>query len=299
MGIKNIFNCLSIVLLLQLTLLSSCENINPPDNTKNNNAEYLELEQCNDFYSLIELALDVCEQIEGPGVPANWNGLSLGKVLSIESTDSVFYDGDEIRFELNFGSLSDSKITGVSADGRWRYGKVEFRIDKYFKEIGSQAEVKFNSPFCSSLQDDHLFTGELLLTRITSNTVKIEVKSMKLSDNNETKIEFDGQLNYQCVTSANVLKVWGNDFQVTGSIIVTAFDDNISETVAQYTVVNPLLRKLEAGCNNSPISGLLNCKFTDEVLTATVEFDPFENQACDNFVRISTRDRVFDYIIEP
>lgn len=300
MGFKLFSRTFTAIILLVLTLLGSCENINPTDNTNKNNGEYLELEHCNDFFSMLEFSLDVCEQIQGTGIPENWNGLSLGKVISMDAKDSVFYDGDEIRFDLNFGTVVDAKNAGISADNRWRYGAVEFRIDKYFKEIGAQAEVKLESPFCSSTEDDHLFTGELLLTRISSNAVKIEVKSLKIFDGAETEVELNGYLEYSCITSSNVTRVWGNDFQVTGNFAVKAFsDDNIIDTEAQYKIVTPLLRKLEAGCNNSPITGLIQCEFLDDALSAKVEFDPFENQACDNFIRISKKDGVFDYIIKP
>lgn len=300
MGPNFFSRTITAVILLCITLLSSCENINPIDNTNKNNGEYLELEQCNDFYSLLEFSMDVCEQIQGTGIPENWKGLSLGKVVSMDAKDSVFYDGDEIRFDLNFGTLVDAKNAGASSDNRWRYGSLEFRIDKYFKEIGAQAEVKIESPFCSSTEDDHLFTGELLLTRISSNAIKIEIKGLKILDGSEAEVQFDGFLEYSCLTSSNVTQVWGNDFQVTGNMDVKTFtDDNAIETSAQYNIVTPLLRKLEAGCNNSPISGSIQCDFLDAALSAKVEFDPFENQACDNFVRISKKDGVFDYIIKP
>ena len=300
MGPNFLSRTITAVILLLITLISSCENINPVDNSKKDNGEYLELEQCNDLYSMLEFSLDVCEQIQGTGIPENWNGLSLGKVVSMDAKDSVFYDGDEIRFDLNFGTLVEAKNAGISADNRWRYGTIEFRIDKYFKEIGAQAEVKIESPFCSSTEDDHLFTGDLLLTRISSNAVKIEIKSLKIFNGAEAEVEFDGLLEYNCLTTSNVTKVWGNDFQITGNFAVKAFtDDNAIETSAQYNIVTPLLRKLEAGCNNSPISGSIQCGFLDDALSAKVEFDPFENQACDNFVRISKKDGVFDYVIKP
>lgn len=297
MKINRIINSITALLLMQIVLLNSCENINPQDDGKGITANHLELDSDNDFYSLIETALDVCEQIEGTGIPTTWNGLSLGKVYSMDAKDSVFYDGDEVRFELNFGTITDANNAGGSIDQRFRYGRVEFRIDKYFKEIGAVAEVKFDSPFCSSKDDEDLFTGELILTRVSSNTVKVEIKSLKIWDESNQEIEIEGALNYKCLSAISAEKVWGNEFEITGNLMVLFLKQN-PIALAKYEITKPLIRKLESGCNNSPVAGIIQCNFDNEALSAKVDYDPFENQACDDLVRVSTKDKVFDFIIE-
>lgn len=298
MELKRGLGSIAAGFLLLLPLLNSCENINQQNNNKENLTEHLELNRMNDLWAAIETVIEVCELTDGNGMPSNWRELVLGKVKTVTPIDSVFYDGNEIRFELDFGTFQEAKAQGQLPDGRLRFGAISVRIDKYFKEIGSVAEIKFESPFGFSNDEDYTFQGEINLIRISQSKINVNLKSVSLSDDLEKELEFEGDLIYDCVTSAPNNKAWGNEYQLTGAFDMHQYEKSQLEITTIVTVLSPLLRRLEAGCSNTPVSGKLDCKFNDETLTSNVDFDPFENQACDNLVRITQKDNIFDFTVD-
>lgn len=298
MRIKQFIGSITAVLLMLLPLLNSCENIDTHNNDKQDFAEHLRLNRLNDVLSIVETAIEVCELTNGNGMPADWKDLKLGRIKSVLPKDSIFYDGNEIRFELDFGNIEEAAAGGVLPDGKVRFGVMKVQINKFFKEIGSVAQIKFETPFGLHDDDDFSFEGEIYLTRISQSKIKVGLNALSLEDDMKKELEFDGELVYDCITPAFLNRAWGNEYQLLGGFDMLQFDNNLLQNTMNVTLLSPVLRKLESGCSNTPSAGIMDCKFENEILNSRIDFDPFDNQACDNFVRITQKDRVFDFIVD-
>lgn len=120
--------------MLGLIAMQSCERINEnKENRLQVATDYCVLQS--GIAAIIEVADEMGDQTTGKGTPSKFILGAFGKTTSVIISDSTYFDGDGIEFEINFGPntlpLSENQR---GYDGKYRAGKCTLKSNRIIKK---------------------------------------------------------------------------------------------------------------------------------------------------------------------
>ncbi len=284
-----------LVFTLGLIAMQSCEQINEhKENGLQVATDYCLMQS--ELASIIELADEMGDQTAGKGTPPKFMLEAFGKTTSVIISDSTYFDGDGIEFEINFGPntlpLSENQR---GYDGKYRAGKMHVKIQSHYQEKTSKLELEIdksdnfwmginpNQPrniaiFCSIIRQD-------------SKTHNVTIESLDFFGKNT--ITFKGSAQLIKLTSWNP-GVMGNKYQISGNGVLMESDhDELT-----WEVVQPLIKNVVPGCSSEYVNGMVLLKESDKSTTTTLDYDPFENESCDRIVRVTIAGKSTDITLD-
>jgi len=246
----------------------------------------------NEFTSLFDLADDFSSNDSraraGNGI------LPSGAVVTFE--DSTFNDGDGIECTIDFGELKNSIPKGLLClDGRYRAGKVHISLNKRYRYDSAVAMVTISDDDNYYAGSDGVnltkLTGQVVLTRINSDNIKIEVINAKATNDR-------GMVAWQSVrnitkTLDNGPGILGDVFQITGSASGVNRDGQ-SFTV---TIDDPLVKQVEWGCARTFVKGKITLTNVSTGKTLKIDYDPYNDGKCDLTAKATINNKEFYYIV--
>lgn len=194
-------------------------------------------------------------------------------------------------YELDFGPLGTTVPKGkLCGDGRYRAGKVRISFSSPYKAVGAVATVKTTStdPFYSGDGTDMTqVITDISVKRTASYAFEIVVNSGELIFSDGKTATYKGVRNITKTAGQTTPGVWGDEYEVTGS------GSGVNREGEEYTwsITTPLLKRLQLGCARTFVKGIISVKNVDAGRSIDVDFDPYNNAACDRTAKAITGNR--------
>lgn len=219
--------------------------------------------------------------------------LPSGAILSWQ--DSLFSDGNGIEYTLDFGPVGTTVPKGLlCGDGKFRAGKLHVKVSNRYLLVGTTATIS-----CAS--SDEYYSGDgsamfkiegnIALTRSAAEQIDIAITGGKVTDGDGKMASFNGNKTIKRTSGTGTPGMWGDTYEVTGNGGGTNRDgDNYT-----WSITKELVKKMDVGCAKTFVSGIIELKNTSANTSLKIDFDPYNNQACDRIAKaiIGTREIIF------
>ncbi len=279
---------LALVLFLGFWGLQSCENIyvQPEE----------DIDDAVDFAQSTGLLLSALEPIEHINSTYSFADFNRKNFDSLEQLlgckliliDSSTQDGDGMEYEIEYnGNMS-------KMDRKIRSGKIEVSINYSHREIGSVTEIKIDDKSPLSISNSTSFigvvAGEFELQRNVGDRVDAVIKKMEF--NLEDPIEdldeeMTGSFAYSWISGESSQGLLYDQVKFVGQGTVE-IDDNYYN----FEITLPLEKSYELGCSDYILKGIVELKREKEQFK--IDFDPFNNNACNDIIKIYKNGKEFE-----
>lgn len=212
--------------------------------------------------------------------------------------DTSWIDGDGKEFLIDFGPLGTVSPKGMLCkDGKYRAGKVRITLNKPFMQVGSILDVKLdeNDQYYSGDGEKMTqLTGNFTIIRTGQETLRMEVVNgiAKTDDGRELKWTLVNRT-VQRTKDAGP-GVWGDHFKIEGEA------SGIGRNGDEFTVsiTEPLIKKMETGCASAFVKGRLTISVNNGSKIIKVNYDPFNNEACDRVAEADINGRKTTFTVK-
>jgi hypothetical protein len=246
----------------------------------------------NEFTSVFDVADDFASN-DGKTRSGN-TILPNGAVVNF--TDSSYTDGDGLECTIDFGPLKATAPYGVLCnDGRYRAGVLHITSTERYGVIGCIFTVSATSTdnYYGGSDGTNMtkLTGTIILTRTTQNSINLKV-------NNATATNTKGTVSWQSDRTITKTKdpnqgLLGDEFDVTGSASgINRQGDNFTITIDEA-----LHKIIEAGCAKTFVSGKITLTNTTSGQNIKVDYDPYNNKACDLVAKATINSKEYIYFV--
>ncbi|MFT5512234.1 MAG: hypothetical protein ACI8SE_000631 [Bacteroidia bacterium] len=195
--------------------------------------------------------------------------------------DSSYSDGNGVSVIVDFGSLGELEPKGtLCQDGKYRAGKMRISVNQSIQSAEFRAIVTTN-------EEDSFYSGNgtdmiqligkttISLTGVAGIRVKVS-DAQVITDHNSYSWQSDRVI---VQTKDNGDGIWGDEYMVTGS----ASGTNRDGEAFHVSISQPLMKRMEKGCAGTFISGIVKVTAKEGTQVVSINYDPFENEACDEY----------------
>lgn len=230
------------------------------------------------FFATFDAAYDVIatdkkfRKLETTIIPSN---------TAIKFLDSSFADGDGVSVVVDFGGLGNQEPKGtLCQDGRYRAGKMRIHVNQSIQSAEFRAVVTTtpeDSFFSGNGTDMVQLIGKTTITLTGVAGIRVRVTDATVIDGDRVSTWSSDRTIVQ--TKDNGDGIWGDEYMVTGK----ASGVNRDGDAFTVTIDQPLVKRMEAGCANTFIAGVVTVAATEGTQVVSINYDPFENEACDHY----------------
>jgi len=201
-------------------------------------------------------------------------------------TDSLFNDGDGVDYYIDFGALGSSAPKGLLClDGRYRSGKIFISQSKRYFEVGCVVTVIMKDDATAHYVGDGSemvkLVADVTITRTGASQVTINTANGKAVTSSGT-IEFSSNKTITKTVDPGP-GVWGDEYEVTGN----GSGKNRNGDAYTWNITKTLTKQLNLGCARTFTKGVIELINTSSNNKLSINFDPFNNGACDRTVEIT------------
>lgn len=279
-------------LTLGLFQFSACNKIEEVKDTSLSAEDYSNSETS--FASSFDISDDI-SSTDGKFKKTSSTILPSGAVLTI--TDSIM-DSDGVKYNVNFGPKGSTSPFGMLClDGKYRAGRIFIHQSKRYSEIGCVVTVSLLGGDSTFYTGDGTnmtaVTGTQTITRTSVNTVTVKTENGK-AVNDKGNSEFSNFVTIVRTLDAAGPGILGDEFTVTGD------GKGINTKGQPYTVTitSALIKRISLGCANTFIKGKLTIKNDGSKYDIKVDFDPFNNMACDRTAKAIIGSKEFIFTVK-
>lgn len=200
-------------------------------------------------------------------------------------------------YELDFGPLGTTTPKGkLCGDGRYRAGKVRITTSFPYSAIGAVAKVSTTSinPYYSG--DGTSMTQvitDISIKRTAEYAFEINVNSSELIFSDGTTATHFGVRNVTKMSGQNTSGIWGDVYEVTGN----GGGINRDGEAYNWNVTTPLVKRLQLGCARTFVKGVITIENEAARNPLEVDFDPFNNAACDRTAKAIFGNRSVNFTV--
>lgn len=203
--------------------------------------------------------------------------------VKVTFMDASFTDGDGVEVVFDFGPVTQSPRGILCKDGRYRAGKITAYLSQPYTEIGANLTIVFpgDEPYYSGDGIDMVtFVGEAVLERTS-----IQQMQCKAQDLHARYLNVDHTVESDLLISKILDGGLGlhNDVMLFDGSVTTRNDQHVID----LTTVSPLMKKYTAECASNIVSGEMSSSFAQGKSEVLIDFDPYDDEACDNLVSIT------------
>ena len=203
-------------------------------------------------------------------------------IVPTGATITVIDTQNSIRvYELDFGPLGSSAPKGkLCGDGRYRAGKDRISYTVPYKAVGSVATVKTTASdeyYCGDGNSMTKVITDISIKRTAVYSFEIGVNGTQLFFADGRSASYQGVRYFTKTVGQNTPGIWGDEYEATGS------GSGVNREGDSYTwsVTSPLLKRMQLGCARTFVKGVISIKNDDASRNLEIDFDPFNNAACD------------------
>ena len=264
-------------------LIAGCEKIyeEPSDSVKDGIEA---IEQLNSSISL----LPVIEHINSRFAQEGMDLLVKQKLetelnAEINWIDSVFGNNEEVTLELKLNG--NNRV--FSND---YFGEMEIIVKRNYMELGSKVLVKISNTNPLTIENEnnvsHTLEGSIKIERTITNAIKVDLDGLTMVSESD-KYQWGGSITYNWVSGENIPGVINDIIHVSGN--GSCKDED--ELEFTWDITTPLSWNLEPACTRYFTTGILLIKDDDRY---NINFDPFENGACNDIVKITKAGKSYE-----
>lgn len=195
--------------------------------------------------------------------------------------DSTFADGDGIEYDLDFGTLGSSVPKGMlCGDGKYRAGKLHVAVTDRYMNVGAKATISTASAdefYSGDGTNMFKIEGSIAVTRTAAEQLDVVVTGGKVTDGDGKTAEFNGNKTIKRTSGSGTPGMWGDVYEVTGN----GGGKNREGDSYTWNITKALVKKMEVGCAKTFVAGIIEIKNTSANTSLKIDFDPYNNQACD------------------
>ena len=246
----------------------------------------------NEFTSLFDVADDFSSNDRR--TRAGNTILPSGAVVVFQ--DSSYTDGDGVEATIDFGPVKTTVPKGrICQDGRFRAGKIHIRSNRrYFLDSAEIVITVSDSDNYYAGSDGVSLTqliGTMKIKRLDATTLKIDVLDARaINDKGTVAWQSTRTITKLVDAGAGIL---GDQFQITGE--ASGVNRNSENFTVKIDV--PLLKKVEMGCARTFVKGKITLSNTSTGKTISIDYDPYNDQACDLFAKATINGKEYFYAV--
>lgn len=205
--------------------------------------------------------------------------------VDIIFTDNSFTDGDGVEFTIDFGELGTEAPFGVLCkDQKYRAGVVHVTISDRYSSPDSKILIHLdeNEPFYSGNGADMVkMTGLFEVQKLGPTAQTFRTEDLKVYVKEKP-------VNFKCNNTVSKVKdsgsgILNDEIKIDGDFSI----DSDGEVFYQALITESLKKVYEANCVKNIVSGVITLQGAGSSSHLAADFDPYEDQACDNIVRIT------------
>lgn len=209
--------------------------------------------------------------------------LFLPDAVDVVYLDNTYDDGDGLEVELNFGELGTMPHGILCKDGKYRAGVLKLKLNKPFHKKEAELEIEFDDdePFYTG-DGEHMvqFVGDIELERAEKEGLVVIAKKLQVAEGqNSHTIECELVINKVQDVGIGLF----NDVnEIKGELTLHGENRTI-----EVEIVTPLKKKYLNECAKHIVSGTLDVYHSNSASDIHIDFDPYENEACDNDISVT------------
>lgn len=268
--------------------LQSCENIYEIPQE--------DIEDAADFSQSMGLLLATLEPIEHINSTYSFSDFnrknfdSLEKILGCKLIliDSSTQDGNGMEYELVYSGES-SKM-----DRKIRTGKILVQINYSHREIGSVTKITIDDAEPMKISNAYQFigavSGEFEFQRNVGDKVDLVIKKMEFNIDDlaeELEDRLEGTLTYSWISGEASQGLIYDQLKFTGQGSV-----ELDDVEYNFNISLPLEKSYELGCSDYILKGIIELKHEKDQFK--IDFDPFNNNACNDIITIYKNGKEFE-----
>jgi hypothetical protein len=246
----------------------------------------------NEFTSLFDVADDFSSNDRR--TRAGNTILPSGAIVTFQ--DSSYTDGDGVEATIDFGPIKNTLPKGkICQDGRFRAGKIHISSNRrYFLDSAEVVITVSDSDKYYAGNDGVSLTqliGTVKIKRVDAATLTIDVLDARaINDKGTVAWQSTRTISKLVDAGAGIL---GDQFQITGEA------SGVNRNGENYTVKIdvPLLKKVEMGCARTFVKGKITLSNTSTGKTISIDYDPYNDQACDLFAKATINGKEYFYTV--
>lgn len=212
--------------------------------------------------------------------------------LIINYIDTIYKDGNGVIIELDFGSLGDEPRGLLCKDNKYRAGKILMTLDRPITEPNAQFQITFSKEepyYTGNGKDMTQLIGSMQLVRISETLVKLTMKDLNatIEDQNQS---ISGYLDIFTIKESGI-GIINDELAIEGILQVISPNSTI-----ELSTVKPLMKNYKLECAKHIVDGDLKADILETNSTIDIDFDPDQDQACDNKVSMTINGKTVIYI---
>ena len=197
--------------------------------------------------------------------------------------DSLFTDGDGVEAIFDFGPDQGHPRGELCKDGHYRAGRMHAYLSAPYDEVGAELVIDFKPEYnyvSGNGVDMVDFSGQVTLKRLSPNTIHCTSYSLT---------SFYSELAQDITASLAVSKILDGGLGLRDDVISIAGEVVLvgpNQTIGMATQ-NPLKKMFTSNCAGNIIAGEISSIKATSPSEFFVDFDPYEDEACDNLAAIT------------
>lgn len=264
-------------------LMAGCEKIyeEPKDSVK----EGIEaIDQLNSSVSILPVIEHINSRFSQEGMDILVKQ-KLEKELNAEIIwiDSVFGNNEEVALKIEL--MGNNRIFPNDY-----IGEMEITVKRNYLELGSEVSVQISNtnPLIIDYEKNESYSlrGSIEIQRTLINTIEVDLQGLSIVSDSDV-YKWEGLLTYNWVSGENIPGVINDIIDLSGD--GTLKEEN--EIEFSWDITTPLTWNIEPYCTRYFTSGILLIKDDERY---NINFDPFENGACNDIVKITKAGRSYE-----
>lgn len=264
-------------------LMAGCEKIyeEPKDSVK----EGIEaIDQLNSSVSILPVIEHINSRFSQEGMDILVKQ-KLEKELNAEIIwiDSVFGNNEEVALKIEL--MGNNRIFPNDY-----IGEMEITVKRNYLELGSEVSVQISNtnPLIIDYEKNESYSlrGSIEIQRTLINTIEVDLQGLSIVSDSDV-YKWEGLLTYNWVSGENIPGVLNDIIDLSGD--GTLKEEN--EIEFSWDITTPLTWNIEPYCTRYFTSGILLIKDDERY---NINFDPFENGACNDIVKITKAGRSYE-----
>jgi hypothetical protein len=246
----------------------------------------------NEFTSLFDVADDFSSNDRR--TRAGNTILPSGAIVTFQ--DSSYTDGDGVEATIDFGPIKNTVPKGkICQDGRFRAGKIHISSNRRYLLDSAELVITVSDSDKYYAGNDGVSLTQLIGTvkikRVDATTLKIDVLDARaINDKGTVAWQSTRTITKLVDAGAGIL---GDQFQITGE--ASGVNRNNENFTVKIDI--PLLKKVEMGCARTFVKGKITLSNTSTGKTISIDYDPYNDQACDLFAKATINGKEYFYAV--
>ncbi len=279
---------IAIAMVIGFGGLHSCENIYEVPKE--------DIEDAEEFAQSLGLVLSALEPIEHINSTYSFSDFnrknfdSIEKILGCELVliDSSTQDGNGMEYEVLYNGQTNKM------DRKLRSGKISVKINYSHREVGSVTQISIDDQTPIKISTANKFIGELHgefeFQRNVGDKVDLVIKSMNFNIDDEDDAldeKMNATLTYSWLVGESTQGLVFDQLKFSGKGSV-----ELDEKEFNFNINLPLEKLYEFGCSDYILKGIVELKKDENQFK--IDFDPFNNNACNDIVKIYKNGKEFE-----